>query len=100
MAEETRSVEEIRRAWNKPAENTGVSTLVGTTAIGGDPNAGEEADEGYSTWSKKELLEEIDARNEAMGEDEEPLSKSGNKDELVARLEEHDATQEPAGDEE
>lgn len=83
MSEETRSVEEIKRAWNKPAENSGVSTLVGTSAIGGDAGNGDEESE-YASWSKSELQDEAEARD---------LSKSGSKAELIARLEENDAEQ-------
>lgn len=83
MSEETRSVEEIKRGWNPPPQDTGVSLLVGTTAIGGDAGGdgtGEESE--YASWSKQELKDELESRDLPVG---------GNKDELIARLEAHDA---------
>lgn len=83
MSEETRSVEEIKRGWNQPPENSGISTLVGTSAIGGDAGDTQEESE-YASWSKQELQDEAEARD---------LSKSGSKAELIARLEGNDAEQ-------
>lgn len=45
-------------------------------------NESEDADEGYESWTKDELSAELESRG---------LPKSGNKDELIARLEESDA---------
>lgn len=79
MSEETRSVEEIKRSWNKPPENSGVSLLVGSSAS--DDNGGGEESE-YDSWSKTELQDEAESRD---------LSKSGSKADLIARLVEDDA---------
>lgn len=44
----------------------------------------------YSSWTVADLKAEIERRNSEMGDDDEPLSTSGKKDELVARLTEDD----------
>jgi hypothetical protein len=54
---------------------------------------GHVSDEGavdYSSWTVVDLKTEIERRNSEMGDDDEPLSTSGKKDELVARLTEDD----------
>ncbi len=55
------------------------------------PNTGDvntlpdEADDDYEDWSKAELVEEINARNEMNG-DSAPISPTGTIDNLVKRL--------------
>lgn len=93
--EETRSVEEIKASWNPPPKESGFETIVGEVVPEGDTRAtaaigtglqsqqaAADAEEGYASMSKKELQEELESRD---------LPKSGRVDELIARLEEHDA---------
>lgn len=82
MSEETRTVEEIKRGWNPPPQNSGVSLLVGEAVADGGAGTEPADDEGYGTWSKQELKDELESRDLPVG---------GNKDELIARLQEHDA---------
>lgn len=51
--------------------------------------ASESEDEGYAGWTKVELQAEIDNRNE-MRDEEDHLPRTGNKDDLIAVLEEDD----------
>jgi hypothetical protein len=50
-------------------------------------------EEGYASWTKADLQAEIDNRNE-MRDEEDHLSRTGNKDDLVALLEEDDEAEE------
>jgi hypothetical protein len=99
MAEETRTAEEIMATWNKPPVDSGYELTVGvevpdgdtraTAALGSVPSGGEETDQSYEDMTVAELKAEIDRRN-SDPDREEALSKSGNKDDLIATLEEDD----------
>jgi hypothetical protein len=83
------------RSWNRHDEIPGEEPPEGTEpATGFESRHQEEAgDKSYDDMSKAELKAEIEKRN--AGYDEEyQLSVSGNKDELISRLEEDDATEE------
>lgn len=112
-------VAEIRESWNPAPVDNAIDMLVGKPTERGDVAAtahvrnpkmdhdrnpardsvdaqrvfGDDGDDSgdkeYADMTKSELKEEIERRN-ASRSDDDHLSKSGNKDELIAVLEEDD----------
>jgi hypothetical protein len=96
-------VQEILAGWNPPTTDHAFERVVGVKTDPADVAAtahvpmeelnkgfgeySDDLDEPYSEWTNDDLRDELEKRG---------LPKSGNKDELVARLEESDA----GGDEE
>lgn len=116
-------VQDLLASWNKPSTDDGISRLVGDAQRdsvndhnrnpaldsldaermfaddGDDLDDDEDDEQSYDDMTKKELQAEIDNRNADRDEDEH-LSKSGKKDDLIARLQEDDAEESDEDDEE
>jgi hypothetical protein len=104
-------VQEIMQGWNPPPEDHAMERIVGvptdpavTAATAhvpmeelnrgfqeSDSDYSDDMDESYEDMTNDDLRAELEKRG---------LPKSGNKDELVARLEEDDASDEDEDDEE
>ena len=64
-----------------------------STGAEDDSNEGDDAPRDYSKLTIAQLQKEIDSRNEELDEDEQ-IDRSGNKADLIARLQEDDEAQE------
>lgn len=75
------------QAWLRDQHPRGAQIIEANKQKFSEDQSEDEGDEipPYSAWSKEELVKEAEFRG---------LSKSGNKEELVARLEAHDEEQE------
>jgi hypothetical protein len=96
MAEQT--IESLREAWNPGVTTGGLTAAVGTAEEHGLTHLRQDGEGGgasestdYSDMTVAQLRDEIDSRNESR-EDDDALTKSGTKDELIARLEEDDSS--------
>lgn len=68
-----------------PGERTVTAAQAADTGVPTADDAGDEPDDDYENWTNEDLRDELENRD---------LSKSGNKQELVARLREDDAASE------
>lgn len=99
MAEETRDANEILASWNPPPKDSGYDLTVGlavpegdtraTAALGNDPSKGGDVASEYDEMSKDDLQDALRERD---------LPVSGSKQELIARLQEDDNSEDDEED--
>jgi hypothetical protein len=81
---------EEARARDAAVDTTALMKPAGAAAAAADEEDEEELTPPYDQYSKAQLIAELQNRNENRAEDDQWLL-SGNKDELIARLEEDDS---------
>ena len=85
-----RATASVRQPAMDHPRNPGDDSIDAARLYTDDGSDDEDTGTDYSDMNKNELKAEIDRRNADRDEDDH-LSKSGNKDDLIARLEEDDA---------